>query len=83
MASRQNYQLGESFKKENLKFNIANDSTDFTRDAVDAMMHDISFGNHLGSHGDVGVPAWFRNSLIVMVAIPASLVSTFIALACI
>ncbi|HOY20710.1 MAG TPA: efflux RND transporter permease subunit [Haliscomenobacter sp.] len=72
--------LEESFKKENLKFNIANDSTDFTRDAVDAVMHDIGLAIILVALVMLVFLHSLRNSLIVMVAIPASLVSTFIGM---
>lgn len=72
--------LEETFSKEKLKFNIANDTTDFTRDAVDAVVHDISIAIALVALVMLVFLHSLRNSLIVMVAIPASLVSTFIGM---
>lgn len=72
--------LEQTFSKEKLKFNIANDTTDFTRDAVDAVVHDISIAIALVALVMLVFLHSLRNSLIVMVAIPASLVSTFIGM---
>jgi HAE1 family hydrophobic/amphiphilic exporter-1 len=72
--------LEKTFANEKVKFNIANDTTDFTRDAVDAVMHDISFAIVLVALVMLVFLHSLRNSLIVMVAIPASLVSAFIGM---
>lgn len=72
--------LEQTFSKEKLQFNIANDTTDFTRDAVDAVAHDITIAIVLVALVMLVFLHSLRNSLIVMVAIPASLVSTFIGM---
>lgn len=72
--------LEQQYKGEKLKFAIANDTTDFTREAVDAVGHDISLAIFLVALVMLLFLHSLRNSLIVMVAIPASLVSTFIGM---
>jgi HAE1 family hydrophobic/amphiphilic exporter-1 len=72
--------LEKEFADENLKFKIANDTTDFTRDAVSAVDHDIMLAILLVALVMLMFLHSLRNSLIVMVAIPASLVSTFIGM---
>ena len=73
-------ELEKTFERQGVKFNLANDSTDFTRDAVDAVMHDISFAIVLVAIVMLVFLHSLRNSLIVMVAIPTSLVTTFIGM---
>jgi HAE1 family hydrophobic/amphiphilic exporter-1 len=72
--------LEKEFSGENLKFKIANDTTNFTRDAVAAVDHDILLAILLVALVMLLFLHSLRNSIIVMVAIPASLVSTFIGM---
>jgi HAE1 family hydrophobic/amphiphilic exporter-1 len=63
-----------------LKFDIAQDGSLFTTDAADAVKHDLTLAIIFVAIVMLGFLHSIRNSLIVMVAIPASLVSTFIAM---
>ncbi len=72
--------LEKTFTNEKLKFNLANDTTDFTRDSVDAVIHDIGLAILLVAVVMLIFLHSMRNSMIVMVAIPASLVATFIGM---
>lgn len=72
--------LSTLYEKENLQFKIANNSTDFTLDAVDAVVHDIGLAVILVALVMLVFLHSLRNAVIVMVAIPASLVATFIGM---
>jgi HAE1 family hydrophobic/amphiphilic exporter-1 len=72
--------LEDIYKKDNLSFKIGNDSTDFTNEAVDAVVFDLSLAIVLVALVMLVFLHSLRNSLIIMVAIPASLVSTFIGM---
>ncbi len=65
----------------NLKFVIANDTSDFTLEAADAVTHDLILAIVLVAAVMLLFLHSLRNAVIVMVAIPASLISTFIAMA--
>lgn len=70
--------LESQFKDANLQFSIANNQTDFTIEAVNAVEHDLLLAIVL-----VAVVMMFflhsiRNAFIVMLAIPTSLISTMI-----
>jgi hydrophobic/amphiphilic exporter-1 (mainly G- bacteria), HAE1 family len=72
--------IEKDYKDISLKFDIAQDGSLFTIDAADAVKHDLALAILL-----VAVVMFLflhsvRNSLIVMVAIPASLVSAFLAM---
>lgn len=73
-------QLTEEYKDVNLKFEIAQDSSTFTLQAADAVVHDLFIAVIL-----VALIMLFflhspRNATIVMVSIPLSIVSTFIVM---
>lgn len=72
--------LKDIYSAEKLRFEIGNDSTDFTNDAVDAVIHDLSLAVVLVALVMLVFLHSIRNSLIIMVAIPASLVSVFIGM---
>lgn len=72
--------LEDQYKAEGLKFKIASNTTDFTLEAVDAVVHDIGLAVILVALVMLVFLHSLRNSLIVMVAIPASLVATFIGM---
>ncbi|MBV6426374.1 MAG: Multidrug resistance protein MdtC [Haliscomenobacter sp.] len=72
--------LEAQYKDENLKFRVATNTSDFTLDAVDAVVHDIGLAVILVALVMLVFLHSLRNSIIVMVAIPASLVATFIGM---
>ncbi|MFZ4426900.1 MAG: efflux RND transporter permease subunit [Saprospiraceae bacterium] len=72
--------LEDQYKAEGLKFKIASNASDFTLEAVDAVVHDIGLAVILVALVMLVFLHSLRNSLIVMVAIPASLVATFIGM---
>ena len=74
--------LFKEFEKEysaqNLKFTIASDSSEFTRDAVNSVMVDLIFAIVLVSVTMLLFLHSFRNLLFVVVSIPTSIISTFV-----
>ncbi len=72
--------LEQIYRAEKLQFKIGNDSTDFTNEAVDAVVHDLTLAIILVALVMLVFLHSLRNSLIIMVAIPASLVSVFIGM---
>lgn len=72
--------LEAQYKGSNLKFKIASNTTDFTLEAVDAVVHDIGLAVVLVALVMLVFLHSLRNAVIVMVAIPASLVATFIGM---
>ncbi|MBO0931499.1 efflux RND transporter permease subunit [Fibrella aquatilis] len=72
--------LETEFSAEKFKATIASDSSEFTLDAADAVNHDLLLAVCLVAVVTLVFLHSLRNALIVMVAIPASLVSTFIAM---
>ncbi len=72
--------LSNEYRDVNLKFEIASDSSTFTLQAADAVIHDLLIAVFL-----VALIMLFflhspRNATIVMVSIPLSIVATFIAM---
>ncbi|MBK7652516.1 MAG: efflux RND transporter permease subunit [Flammeovirgaceae bacterium] len=63
-----------------LKFTIARDSTEYTLDAADAVIHDLILAIILVAAIMLLFLHSIRNSIIVMVAIPLSLIATFIGM---
>jgi hydrophobe/amphiphile efflux-1 (HAE1) family protein len=72
--------LEKEFAAEQLKFVVASDSSEFTLDAAEAVNHDLVLAVLLVAVVTLVFLHSLRSALIVMVAIPASLVSTFIAM---
>jgi len=70
--------LETQFKGNGLKFVIANNQTDFTREAVDAVEHDLLLAIVLVAVVMLFFLHSIRNAIIVMLAIPTSLISTVI-----
>jgi len=68
------------YKKNNLKFEIAQDGSLFTIDAANAVKSDLALAVLLVSIVMLMFLHSIRNSLIILVAIPCSLISTFIAI---
>lgn len=72
--------MENEYKGINLKFDIAQDSSEFTVAAAGAVVHDLELAVILVALVMLVFLHSLRNSLIVMVAIPASMVSTFIGM---
>lgn len=70
--------LETQFADKNLKFKVGNNQTTFTHQAVDAVEHDLLLAIVLVAVVMLFFLHSFRNALIVMVAIPTSLVSTLL-----
>ncbi len=70
-------ELEEKYKAYELKFNIAQDGSLFTIDAANAVKKDLSIAVVLVALVMLMFLHSIRNSLIVMIAIPSSLISTF------
>ncbi|MBW8245287.1 efflux RND transporter permease subunit, partial [Muricauda oceani] len=71
-------QLETDYKTIDLSLNVANDSSVFTLEAADSVIHDLLIAVLLVAIVMLFFLHSVRNSLIVMVSIPASLVATFI-----
>ena len=76
------YELFDNFEKQynesNLKFFIASDTSEFTRDSVNSVMFDLLFAIILVSITMLLFLHSFRNLIFVVVSIPTSIVSTFV-----
>ncbi|MHA6249970.1 efflux RND transporter permease subunit [Pontibacter sp. CAU 1760] len=72
--------LEQSYAAQGLSFNIASDSSDFTLEAADSVMHDLLIAIILVAVVMLLFLHSLRNAVIVMISIPASLVATFIAM---
>ncbi len=70
--------LEKEFTGINLRFDVAQDGSKFTVDAADAVKHDLLLAVIFVAIVMLAFLHSIRNSVIVMIAIPASLVSTFI-----
>lgn len=70
-------EIESSSKNDNVKFAIAFDSSVFTLDAVDAVTHDLILAVVLVAVVMLLFLHSFRNALIVMISVPASLISAF------
>ncbi|WP_439883316.1 efflux RND transporter permease subunit [Pontibacter sp. MBLB2868] len=73
-------QLEETYAAEGLKFTIAKDSSTFTMEAADAVIHDLFLAILLVAVVMLLFLHSLRNAVIVMISIPASLIATFIAM---
>jgi HAE1 family hydrophobic/amphiphilic exporter-1 len=72
--------LEQKYAKQGVKFIIADDSADYTLDSANGVMHDLLIAVILVAAIMVLFLHSLRDSLIVLVAIPTSLISTFIAM---
>lgn len=72
--------LEKQYEKDNLKFNIAMDGSEFTLEAANAVKEDLAIAVILVAIVMLLFLHSIRNSVIVMIAIPASLISTFVAM---
>jgi hydrophobic/amphiphilic exporter-1 (mainly G- bacteria), HAE1 family len=72
--------LEKEYAAQGLKFSIAQDTSEFTLKAAEAVNHDLLLAIILVALVMLVFLHSMRNAIIVMVAIPASLVSTYIAI---
>lgn len=72
--------LQKDYAANNLKIVIANDSSIFTLESADAVIHDLILAIILVAFVMLFFLHSLRNALIVMVSIPASLIATFIGI---
>ena len=72
--------LQQDYKANNVKLVIANDSSTYTLDSADAVIHDLILAIVLVAFVMLFFLHSIRNALIVMVSIPASLIATFIGM---
>lgn len=72
--------LQKDYAKNQLKITIANDSSIFTLESADAVIHDLVLAIILVAFVMLFFLHSIRNALIVMVSIPASLIATFIGI---
>ncbi|WP_353129334.1 efflux RND transporter permease subunit [Parapedobacter pyrenivorans] len=72
--------LMETYKKENLNIEIANDSSTYTLESANAVIFDLFLAIVLVAVVMLFFLHSLRNAVIVMVAIPASLIATFIGI---
>jgi hydrophobe/amphiphile efflux-1 (HAE1) family protein len=72
--------LESDYKTSELTLKIAKDSTDYTLEAADSVIHDLLIAVILVAFVMLFFLHSIRNSLIVMVSIPASLIATFIGI---
>ncbi|HEX8548407.1 MAG TPA: efflux RND transporter permease subunit [Cytophagaceae bacterium] len=70
--------IEKMYAASNVKFNIANDTSIYTLASADAVKHDLGLAVVIVACVMLFFLHSMRNSLIVMIAIPASMVSTFI-----
>ncbi len=73
-------QMEAQYKTQNLQVNIANDTSLFTLEAANSVIKDLFIAVGLVAFVMLFFLHSFRNALIVMVAIPTSLIATFIGL---
>lgn len=73
--------LESVYKSENLKFDIPLDSSIFTEKAADSVTHDLMYAIILVSMVMLVFLHSLRNAFIVMIAIPISLVISFLGMA--
>jgi len=69
--------LETEYENIRLKFDVAQDGSTFTTDAADAVKHDLLLAVMFVAMVMLAFLHSVRNSIIVMIAIPASLISTF------
>jgi HAE1 family hydrophobic/amphiphilic exporter-1 len=72
--------LQADYAKSGLKLTVANDSSVYTLQSADAVIHDLMLAIVLVAFVMLFFLHSVRNALIVMVAIPASLIATFIGM---
>lgn len=72
--------LEELYTADNLRFSIASDTSEYTLEAADSVIHDLFIAVVLVAAVMLLFLHSLRNAVIVMIAVPLSLISTFIAI---
>ncbi|MBD8489643.1 efflux RND transporter permease subunit [Echinicola sp. CAU 1574] len=70
-------QLEKTYQNSDLRFEISQDSSEFTLEAADAVIHDLIIAVVLVAVIMLLFLHSFRNAIIVMIAVPASIIATF------
>lgn len=73
-------EIEEKYKEQGVKFTVATDTSLPTIESVDAVLHDLELAVLLVAAVMMLFLHSLRNAMIVLIAIPASLISTFIAM---
>ncbi|MCC9042599.1 efflux RND transporter permease subunit [Myroides sp. M-43] len=73
-------EVENNYKDQNINIKVANDSSEFTLEAANAVMFDLFLAIVLVAFVMLFFLHSFRNAIIVMVAIPLSLIATFIGI---
>lgn len=73
-------ELEEKYKNFGVKFTVATDTSTVTMESVNAVLHDLELAIFLVALVMLLFLHTLRNALIVLVSIPASLITTFIAM---
>jgi HAE1 family hydrophobic/amphiphilic exporter-1 len=73
-------EIEEKYAKEGVKFTIATDTSLPTIESVDAVLHDLELAVLLVAAVMLLFLHSLRNAFIVLISIPASLISTFVAM---
>lgn len=74
-------QIEKQYSASNVHFSIANDSADFTQEAANSVIHDLIIAVILVALIMLFFLHSIRNALIVMIAVPVSIISTFAVMA--
>lgn len=72
--------IEQKYSKEGIKFTVATDTSIPTIESVDAVIHDLELAVILVAAVMLLFLHSLRNAVIVLIAIPASLISTFVAM---
>lgn len=80
LVKKQITKLEEQYKHYNIKFTVAQDGSLYTIDAVNAVKEDLAIAVLLVAIIMLMFLHSIRNSLIILIAIPSSLISTMIAI---
>ena len=73
-------QIEKKYAKEGIKFTVATDTSIPTIESVDAVIHDLELAVFLVAAVMLLFVHSLRNAFIVLISIPASLISTFVAM---
>lgn len=73
-------EMEQNYQADKLHFEVAFDSSEFTENAADSVMHDLMFAIFLVALVMMVFLHGLRNALIVMIAIPLSIISSFLGM---
>lgn len=72
--------LEKVYQAEGVKFSVASDTSEYTLEAADSVIHDLFIAIVLVAAVMLLFLHSLRNAVIVMIAVPLSLISTFVAI---